>query len=231
MKRAAALCLVLATLPLCGGVYPQFGVEAFIGGAYDLFSLAPWGGVRLPLDGQSSLILKFRGQTVAFDVEDEEGGRRRSESKIGMITGLYYLQKGKVDAYGALFQMFGSGGYNASGGDVGLEYEVIRGIAAETGLYFLTERSNLWYPDEELRRIATTIWHIGAKVKVLRRLEIHPQLHLGGNSDGISVSSWVAGLNYARGPMYITLTYTRYGESGEYRFRGDYFSGGVSFYY
>ena len=29
MKRAAALCLLLAALPLCGRVYPQFGVEAF----------------------------------------------------------------------------------------------------------------------------------------------------------------------------------------------------------
>lgn len=232
MKRAAALCLLLAALPLCGRVYPQFGVEAFMGGAYDLFSLAPWGGVRLGLNASSSLIVKFRQQSVAFDVEDDEGLRRRSTSQLSMVTGVYYLQKGKLDAYGALFQMFGSGGYNASGVDVGLAWRVLGRVAAETGLYLLNERSNLWYPDEERRRISTWIWHVGAKIAVRPRLELQPQLFFGNNNEGVGTFSYALSLNYApSGPLYLTLTYTRYSEKEEVRFSGDYFSGGINFYF
>jgi hypothetical protein len=232
MKRVSALLLLLAALPLCGGVYPQFGVETFLGGAYDLFSLAPWGGVRVPLAATSSLIVKFRLQSVAFDVEDDEGLRSRQKSSLSMVTGVYYFQKPGLDMYAALFQMFGSSGYNASGADVGLSYRLFRGLAAETGLYLLNERSNLWYPNEALRRISTYVWHVGAKIAILPRLEINPQLHVGGNSESVGLFACAANLNYSpRDPIYITLTYTRYSENDEYRFSGNYFSGGISFYF
>lgn len=232
MRRAVAALLLLAALPLCGGVYPQFGVETFLGGAYNLFSLAPWGGVRVPLAPTSSLIVKFRRQSIAFDVEDDEGLRRRFKSSLNMLTGVYYYQKKGLDMYAALFQMFGSDGYNASGADIGLAVRLFKGLAAETGFYLLNEKSNLWYPDEALRRISTYVWHVGAKAAVLPRLELQPQLHFGGNSEKVGMFAYSLGLNYApRDPIYISLSYQRYSENDEYRFSGDYFSGGINFYF
>lgn len=232
MRRAVAALLLLAALPLGARVYPQFGVETFLGGAYGLFSLAPWGGVRVPLAATSSLIVKFRRQSIAFDVEDDEGLRRRFKSSLNMFTGVYYYQKKGLDMYAALFQMSGSDGYNASGADVGLAVRLFRGLAAETGFYLLNEKSILWYPDEALRRISTYVWHIGAKVAVLPRLELHPQLHFGGNNEKVGMFAYALGLNFTpRDPIYISLTYQRYSENDEYRFSGNYLSGGINFYF
>jgi hypothetical protein len=232
VKRAVALLLLLAALPLSSSVYPQFGVETFLGGAYGLFSLAPWGGVRVSLAAASSLIVKFRQQSIAFDVEDDDGLRHRQKSSLSMFTGVYYYQKRGLEMYAALFQMFGSNGYNASGADAGLSCRLFNGLAAETGIYLLNERSNLWYPNEALRRISTYVWHVGAKIAVLPRLELHPQLHFGGNNESVGMFAYAATLNYSpRHPIYISLTYTRYSENDEYRFSGDYFSGGISFYF
>jgi len=232
VKRAAVLLLALAALPLWGRVYPQFGLETFLGGRYRLFSLAPWGGVRIPLGTTSSLIVKFRQQSIAFDVEGEDEVLRRQKSSLSMVTGVYYFQADKIDTYAAVFQMLGSGGYSSTGLDAGLAYRLFRGLALETGLYLLNEKSNLWFPDEALRRITTHVWHVGAKVAILPRLEIQPQVFFGSNSESVGTFSWAASLNYSpRDPIYVTLTYTRYSENDQYRFSGDYFSGGINFYF
>lgn len=232
MKRRLALLLALAALPLCARVYPQFGAEAFLGGKYRLFSLAPWGGARFSLSASSSLIVKFRQQSVAFDVENEDGTMRRQNSALSMVTGVYYYQKNGIDAYAALFQMLGASGYSASGADLGLSFRLLRGVAAETGLYLLNEKSTLWYPDEAERRISLYVWHAGVKVSLSPRLELQPQLHFGNNSESVGTFAWSATLNYApRYPIALSLTYTRYSESAEYRFSGDYLSGGASFYF
>jgi hypothetical protein len=232
MKRLAALLLVLAALPLCGRVYPQFGIESFLGGQYRLFSLAPWAGLRLPLAGTSSLIVKFRRQSIAFDLVDENDVAVRRKSSLSMLSGVYYYQKGKLDAYAALFQMFGSGGYNAGGADIGAAYRLWRPLAVETGLYLLNEKSTLWYPDEAVRRISLFVWHAGLKLALAPKLEFNPQLHFGGNSESVSTFAWSASLNYSpRDPLFVTITYTRYSENDEYRFSGNYLSGGINFYF
>jgi len=233
MKRALAVLLALAALPLwCGGIYPQFGLESFLGGQYRLFSLAPWGGLRFSLGTNSSLIVKFRQQTIAFDYEGDGEVVRRQKASLSMVTGVYYFQKEGLDAYAALFQMFGSSGYNATGLDVGLAYGLLRGVAAETGLYLLNENSILWYPGEAERRITVYIWHVGLKLALLPKLELNPQVYFGSNSESVSTFAYSASLNYSpSGPIYITLTYTRYSENDQYRFSGDYFSGGINFYF
>jgi len=232
MKRALAGLLALAALPLCGRVYPQFGLESFLGGHYHLFSLAPWGGLRVPLGPNSSLIVKFRQQTIAFDYEGEDEVMRRQKSSLSMVTGVYYFQKEEFEAYAALFQMLGSSGYSSTGLDVGLAYRLLRGVAAEAGLYLLNENSVLWYPSEAERRITTYIWHIGLKLALFSKLELNPQVHFGSNSESVSVFAYSASLNYSpHDPIYITITYTRYSENDRYRFSGDYFSGGINFYF
>lgn len=232
MKRALLLLLSLAAQPLLAKVYPQFGIESFFGGQFRLFSLAPWAGVRLPLADTSSLILKFRGQSVAFDTVGADDVEKRQESTLAMFTGVYYYQKGKVDAYAALFQMLGSGGYSASGADLGFAYKLWRGVSAETGLYLLNEKSTLWYPDEAVRRISLFVWHAGVRLALAPKLELNPQVHFGGNSENVSTFAYSAGLTYSpRDPIYITLTYTRYSENEQIRFSGNYFSGGINFYF
>lgn len=232
MKRLAAGLLLLAALPLCGRVVPQFGVESFLGGRYRLFSLAPWAGLRIPLASTASLIVKYRRQSIAFDYLNEDGGKERQRSSLNMLTGVYYRQQGRLDAYAALFQMFGSGGYNASGADIGCAYRLWRPLAVETGLYLLNEKSTLWYPDEAVRRISLFVWHAGVKLALAANLELNPQLHFGGNSESVSTFAWSAGLNFTpRDPLTITITYMRYSETDETRFSGDYLSGGVNFYF
>jgi hypothetical protein len=232
VKRLAATLLALAALPLCGRVYPQFGVETFLGGQYRLFSLAPWVGLRLPLANTSSLIVKVRQQSVAFDFVDENEAEVRQKSSLSMLTGVYYYQKGKLDAYAALFQMLGSDGYSASGADIGCAYRLWRLLAVETGLYLLNEKSTLWYPDEAARRISLYVWHAGLRLALAPKLELNPQVHLGSNSESVSTFAWSAGLTYSpRDPVYITITYTRYSENDEYRFSGNYLSGGINFYF
>ncbi|MBN2346065.1 MAG: hypothetical protein JXO51_06710 [Candidatus Aminicenantes bacterium] len=232
MKRLAVMLLALASLPLGGRVFPQFGIETFLGGRYRLFSLAPWGGFRLSLAPTSSLIVKFRQQSIAFDIEGEDEVTRRFKSNLSMFTGVYYLQRRGLDAYAALFQMLGSNGYNATGADIGLAYKLFGGVAAEAGLYLLNEKSNLWYPDEPLRRITLYIGHVGVKVALLRRLELQPQVHLGSNSESVGTFAYSASVNFSpRDPIYITVTYMRYSENDEYRYSGDYFSGGINFYF
>lgn len=232
MKRVAALLLALAALPLWGRIYPQFGVESFLGGQYRLFSLAPWAGLRVPLANTSSLIVKFRQQSIAFDYGNDDGLVVRQKSSLSMLTGVYYYQKGRLDAYAALFQMLGTGGYNASGADIGCAYRLWRPLAFETGLYLLNEKSTLWYPDEAARRISLYVWHAGLRLDIAPKLEINPQVHFGNNSESVPTFAWSAGLTYSpRDPMYITITYTRYSENDEYRFSGNYFSGGINFYF
>lgn len=232
MKRAVAVLLALAALPLCGRVYPQFGLESFLGGHYRLFSLAPWGGLRVPLGPNSSLLVKFRQQAIAFDYEGEDEVIRRQKSTLSMVTGVYYFQKEEFEAYAALFQMFGSGDYRSTGVDVGLAYRLFRGVAAEAGLYLLNEKSILWYPGEAERRITTDIWHIGLKLALFSKLELNPQVYFGSNSESVSVLACSASLNYSPyGPICITLTYTHYSENGRYRYSGNYFSGGINFYF
>ncbi|MBU4268726.1 MAG: hypothetical protein KJ808_07780 [Acidobacteria bacterium] len=232
MKRKMAVLLLLVAIPLCGGTYFQFGVESFLGGKYHLFSLAPWGGLRFSLGNTSSLILKFRQQTIAFDSLSEEEIEKRQKSSLSMVTGVYYYQQGKIDAYVALFQMFGSGRYSAIGVDAGLAYKLFRGVAVETGLYLLNEKSTLWYPDEAARRISLFVWHAGMKLALAPKLGFNPQVHFGNNSEAVGTFAYSASLTYSpRDPMYITLTYTRYSENDEYRFSGNYFSGGINFYF
>ncbi|MFH0879232.1 MAG: hypothetical protein V2A34_05930 [Lentisphaerota bacterium] len=232
MKRKMAVLLLLVAIPLCGGTYFQFGVESFLGGQYHLFSMAPWGGLRFSLGNTSSLILKFRQQTIAFDYLSEEEIEKRQKSSLSMVTGVYYYQQGKIDAYVALFQMFGSGRYSAIGADAGLAYKLFRGVAAETGLYLLNEKSTLWYPDEAERRISLFVWHAGMKLALAPKLEFNPQVYFGNNSEAVGTFAYSASLTYSpRDPMYITLTYTRYSENDEYRFSGNYFSGGINFYF
>jgi hypothetical protein len=232
MKWKIAFLLAWAATPLFGGIYFQFGLEAFGGGRYHLFSLAPWGGVRVPLGNTSSLLFKFRQQGIAFDYETDEGVEQRQRSKLSMFTGVYYYQKGKIDAYAAAFQMFGSGRYSASGADAGLAYRLFPGIGIETGVYLLTEKSILWYPDEPERRISLFIWRCGMGLKLGRRLEFKPEIYLGRNSEDVSTFSYSASLTYSPlDPVFITLTYSRYSETAEYRFGGNYLSGGINFYF
>ena len=232
MKRALWLLLLLAALPLRAGTYLQFGVESFLGGRFRLFSLAPWAGLRFSLTNTSSLIVKFRQQSIAFDYTGADEVERRQKSSLSMATGVYYYQKGKIDAYVALFQMFGSGGYSASGADAGVAYRLARGVAAETGLYLLNEKSTLWYPEEAVRRISTYVWHAGARLDLTPKLELNPQVHFGGNSEQLSTFAYSAGLTYSpRDPIYITVTYMRYSENEQVRFSGDYVSGGINFYF
>lgn len=232
MRRSLLLLLSLAALPLSGKVYPQFGVESFLGGQFGLFSLAPWAGLRFPMNNTSSLIVKFRGQSIAFDYTGADEITRRQKSTLGMFTGVYYFQKGEVDAYAALFQMLGSGAYSASGADLGFAYKLLRGFSAESGLYLLNEKSTLWYPDEAARRISLFVWHAGVRLALSPKLELNPQVHFGGNSEDVSTFAYSASLTYSpRDPMYITLTYTRYSENEQIRFSGNYFSGGINFYF
>jgi len=232
MKNKLAVLLLLAAMPLCAGTYFQFGVESFLGGRYHLFSLAPWGGLRFSLGNTSSLIVKFRQQSIAFDYVGEDEVEKKQKSSLSMITGVYYYQKGRIDAYAALFQMFGSDGYNASGADLGLAYKLFRGVTAESGLYLLNEKSTLWYPGEAMRRISLYVWHAGVRLTLTPKIELNPQVHFGNNSEDVSSFAYSASLNYTPWyPVYITLTYMRYSENDQYRFSGDYISGGINFYF
>jgi hypothetical protein len=149
-----------------------------------------------------------------------------------MVTAVYYYQKGKVDAYTALFQMFGTNKYNAIGVDAGFSYKLFKGIAAETGLYLLNEKSTLWYPDETVRRISLVVWHGGVRLALTPKLELNPQVHVGKNTESVGTFAYSASLTYSPlDPIYITLTYTRYSENAETRFSGNYFSGGINFYF
>lgn len=197
-----------------------------------LLSVAPWVGVRLPLGGRSALLVKYRQQAISFTYEDPNGAEQKQNSSLSTVVVAYYTSRGRLDAYGAAFQIIGSDAYSGTGLDAGFSYRLRPRLSAEVGAYLLNERSVLWYPDEPLRRISTFSGHGGLSWRFLKKWQVDGDVIAGSTSDHVSTLSWSAGLTFLPfDPLYVHLAWMRYSETNGERRSGNYVMAGINFYF
>jgi len=235
-KWIIPLTLFIPSL-LFGGVYPQAGIEFFLGkNAYKSFS--PWMGVRWGVSGNSSVIFKTYFHNVSFDYVSDEGTTDAVKANITNFTLVYYYQKNKLDFYvatsylGGTRSYFGDRSYHGTVLDTGIEYKISKVFVLEAGIYLLDETSVLWFPDEEPRNIVTSSLKGGVKIKLAKPVTLNANAYFLNNSDDVSAFSYSIGLIIIPfEPAYLTIYYWKYNENTEFRFRGNYLSLGLNFYY
>jgi len=225
------LLLISLQSNISAQIYPQFGLNSYVG-PNKLFSIAPWFGLRFPVSNASSVILKFNQQQLAYEYYNWEEEKELVEKKISHLVGVYYLQKNKLDLYAAILYLIGQDKYTGLGLDAGFSYRLFPRFKVEGGIYLLSEKSNLWYPDEAVRDIKLTSVRIGIQYQVFKKLIINPKLYFSSNSEDVSASTYSLGVIYLiTGPLYLTADYTRYSESQQYKFSGNYFNCGINVYF
>jgi hypothetical protein len=235
-KWVIFLSLFLPTL-LFGGIYPQAGVEFFMGtNAY--WSLAPWMGIRVGVSNNSSVIFKTYCHNLGFDYLSDEGTKESVKAKISNFTLAYYYQKNKIDFYIATSFLrgtrtyFGDRFYRGTVLDAGIEYRISKVVAFEAGIYLIEDTSVLWFPDEEPRNIFTSSIKGGVKIKLAKPVTLNANAYFLRNSYDVSAFSYSIGLIIIPfEPACLTVYYWKYNENTEFRFRGDYLSLGLNFYF
>lgn len=225
------LLFVFIPSTLFAGVYPQAGFETYVG-SNSLFTYTPWAGMRIKLSNHTSLILKYYNHNLRFNYLNNELAKIKRVARLSNFTTVLYAQKGGHDFYSAVSYFIGSDSYKALALDAGTAIKFTKKAALEAGIYFLNERSILWYPDEEVRNIALYSAKVGVKYNINKWLSITPKIYLYKNSEDVTASTYSIGLTFIpKEPLFLTLYYFRYKESAQYRFSGDYVSLGLNFYY
>jgi hypothetical protein len=212
-------------------IYPQFGFNSYVG-PNNLFSITPWAGFRLSMSNYTSLILKFNQQYLTYNYYNWEGQLEKIEKKISHLVGVFYLQKNRLDLYAAIVYLIGEDSYTGVALDAGLSYRLFSRLRIEGGIYLLTEKSNLWYPDEDVRNIRLSSFRLGLQYKIFKRLTINPKIFFATNSEDVSASAYSLGIIWLiTNPLYLTVDYTRYSESQLYKFSGNYVNIGLNVYF
>jgi hypothetical protein len=235
-KTLPGLLLLWASSGLAAEVYPQFGME-FTLGANSLSLVSPWGGLRLGLNSNTSLLFKYYGHNIKYsyvgfeDTTEQFVERERKVNLSNFAAGVYW-QKNKWTAWGATSFMVGTDSYTALVLDIGAGRKFWEWLILESGLYFLRENSILWYPEEERRMINIYSLKGGLKVKIFDGVFFNPMANIYWTSEDVKARSYYLGLIISStGALYITLAYSRYSESSTFKFAGNYFTAGLNFYY
>lgn len=231
MRTLLVISLVLAISSLCfSGFHPQFGFESTTG-SNKLLLFTPWLGLRYSLSQNSSLLFKYYNHNISFTYLMEEGEKKRN-SNISNFSLVYYFQSPKSELYSAFSFLSGSEAYKGFALDLGIIKPLMSWMKAEIGFYLLKESSILWYPDEDLRDIYLYSFKGGFKIKIVRNFDLNPNFYFYRNSEDINAYSLSFGFIYSpKEPIYLFLLYSRYSESAQYRFSGNYVSFGINFYY
>jgi hypothetical protein len=212
-------------------IFPQAGIETYVG-SNRLFILTPWAGLRVKLTNNSSLSFKYYNHNISFENPDDQPSNERRTAHLSNFSTVYYAQKRGNDFYFASSYFVGSDSYRALAIDAGTVLKITNKLYAEPGVYFLREKSTLWYPDEEVRSINIYSMKFGLKYRINKWLSITPKIYIYKNSEKVKASTYSIGLTFVpKEPIFITLYYFKYKESARYRFSGDYISLGLNFYY
>lgn len=231
MRRGIRILLLLAIFTPCfSGIHPQFGFES-TAGTNKLLLFTPWLGLRYSLSQNSSLLFKYYNHNISFNYLREEG-EKKINSNISNLSLVYYFQNPKSELYSALSLLSGSESYRGIALDMGFIKPLFNWMKTEIGFYLLKESSILWYPDEDLRDIYLYSLKGGIKIKLTEKLDLNPNFYFYRNSEDVNAYSFSLGFVYSpKEPLYLHLFYSRYSESAQYRFSGNYVSLGINFYY
>lgn len=233
--RLRLIAILLLLLCVCSnlfaGIYPQAGIETYIG-SNKLFIYTPWIGLRVGLSNNASLLLKYYNHNISFNYVNDELEKKKRTAHLSNFTTALYVQKWGHDFYSALSYFLGSDSHRALAFDSGASLKITKWLFFEAGVYLLNEKSILWYPDEEVRNIFLYSVKGGVKFKINKWISIQPRIYLYRNSEDVDAFTYSIGLNITpKDPFYINLSYFKYSESAQYRFSGDYLSVGLHFYY
>lgn len=220
----------LLSLPVFSRIYPQGGINGYVG-PNKLFSTTPWAGLRFPLTGSSSLIVKFSYQNLSYLYIDYDEEEMTVKKKLTYLTSVYYLQKGNIEFYAAPSLILGNDNYYGGSLDLGGSFRLFSPLKIEGGIYLLREKSSLWFPDEEIRAIDLNSAYFGFIYFLKKNFFLNPKMYLSKNSEEVDARSYSIGAGFIyKGNIYFTLNYTRYSESAQYRFSGNYLLAGVNIY-
>ncbi len=211
-------------------IYPQFGIES-TGGSNKLFLLTPWLGLRYPVSQNSSFLIKYYNHNISFNYLIEETEKKRN-ANISNFSLVYYFQNPNTELYSALSFLTGTDSYKAFALDCGFSKPLLRWLKTEIGFYLLKESSILWYPDEDIRDIFLYLLKGTLKVKLKKNIDFNSNFYFSINSEDVNAYSASIGFIYSpKEPFYLFLFYSRYSESAQYKFSGNYISMGLNFYY
>lgn len=211
-------------------VSPQFGIE-FTGGSNKLLLFTPWIGLRYSISQNSSLLFKYYNHNISFNYSIEETIKKRN-ANISNFSFIYYLQNPNAELYSALSFLSGTDSYKGLAIDCGISKPVFKWLKTEVGFYLLKESSVLWYPDEDVRDIFLYSLKGGFEFKLTKNLVLNPNFSFYRNSEDVNAHSLSIGFVYSpKEPFYLFIFYSKYSESANYRFSGNYFSLGINFYY
>jgi len=233
-KWSIAVFILLLPACLFCGIYPQAGMELYMGSnAY--LSLSPWAALRVNISANSSIIFKFYRHILSYDYLAETETTNTLDAQLSNFTLIYYYQKDKIDYYAAASYLTGPAhGQTYSGAvlDSGLEYKISKTLSLTAGIYLLHENSAVWFPADAQRNILSFSLKGGVKFKLIPQLILNPNVYILNNSDGVTSLSYALGLVYMpRDPVYISIYYWRYSEKSAYKFAGNYISAGLNFYF
>ncbi|MBN2199326.1 MAG: hypothetical protein JW747_05690 [Candidatus Aminicenantes bacterium] len=231
MKTVALILMMAAAAsPLVSETVLQAGAESILG-SNRMVLWTPWMGVRQGLTPSSSLLFKCYFHNLDFSYVDLEGQEVQRKAHLLNLTAAYYRQAPSREYYGALSYLAGTDGYSALALDTGYGFHLREGTILEAGFYMLTESSILWLPEEPRRRITTASLKGGMRLKIFPWLHLNPRAAVYRNTDGVTAAMLAVSLVLVpKSPLYISLGYSRYAESADYRFRGDYLEIGLNYY-
>ncbi len=211
-------------------IYPQFGIES-TAGSNKLLLLTPWLGLRYPVSQNSSFLIKYYNHNISFEYIIEETEKKRN-ANISNFSFVYYFQNPGTELYSALSFLTGTDSYKAFALDCGFSKPLLNWLKTEIGFYLLRESSILWYPEEDIRDIFLYSLKGGFKLKLMKNIELNSNFYFYRNSEDINAYSASIGFIYSpKEPFYLFLFYSRYSESAQYKFSGNYISLGLNLYY
>lgn len=228
---AAALLSSMAVHTFAAEVKPQFGIESYFG-PNKMSLVTPWMGIRLRIHPRASLLFKYYNHNIQFSYPNEIGKNVKRTANLSNFTSAVYTQLGKHEAYSAVSLFTGTDSYRALAFDAGGGIKLHNRITAEVGVYLLNEKSVLWYPNEPERNIRMNSFKGGVKLQILRWLALVPRAYFYKNSEKVTGATYSIGAVLS--PIYpisLNILYLHYTEAAQYKFKGDYLSIGLHFYY
>ncbi|MBN1271158.1 MAG: hypothetical protein JXB26_02710 [Candidatus Aminicenantes bacterium] len=232
MKLKIFTILLLAGAPLLMGfVYPQGGIESWVG-ANRLMSLTPWLGFRFGLTNTMSLTLKYSNQNIHFDYESSADLKERRKATISQFSLVFYSQKTNREVWSSLSYFRGSDHFDGLAIDAGVIHSLTSRLKLVNSLYILKEKSTLWFPDEDQRDIFAYSLRTGLQFRFFKWLQFNPNVYVGRTSKDVTTFSFSVGFILSpKDPIMVTVYYFRYREAALYQFTGDYVSVGLNYYY
>ncbi len=254
-KRIVMAVVVLATLPLLAKISPQGGVNLDFG-SNSLAVYQPWAGVNFSLTDTLSLSFQYTFKNFNFlyftdkPVSVPGHGRHpyhgnktspfpgavpESEKvSFNQISADVGLDNDRL-AFNTQFSLlFGSNGYKGYALDAEVDPKLNSWLSLQTGVYYLREDSILWFPDEPNAKLYNYTLRGGFIFQLIKdKFYLNPLAGWGKLSGDVNHFDYGAELTLVpKDPLYLTVRYTHYHESGtKYTFSGDYISGGIAVYF